>query len=123
MAFTGITRRAGDAVIGVDLAGELSGPDVVTLQTMIFEAIIEGSPDELIVDLGGVVFLGADGHRALVSGYVVAVEYGTTYRVVSARDQVLGTLRANQTSEMLADSRDLGALLLALLSRPAAGPA
>jgi len=96
---------------------------VVTLQTMIFGAITEEWADELIVDLDGVDFLGAEGHWVLVSGYVVAVEYGTTYRVVNAGGQVLAGLQANRTSDMLADSHDLGALLLALLSRPAPGPA
>ncbi|MCW6008221.1 hypothetical protein K1W54_27300 [Micromonospora sp. CPCC 205371] len=118
-----MTRRVGDASISLDLVGELRGPDVVTLQTMIFQAIIEGLADELVVDLDGVDFLGADGHQVLVSGYVVAAEYGTTYRVINARAQVLATLQANQTADMLADSRDLGALLLAVLSRPASGRA
>jgi anti-anti-sigma regulatory factor len=123
MGFLGITRLAGDAAIRLDLVGELCGPDVVTLQTMIFKAILEQPSDELVVDLGRVDILGADGHEVLVSGYVVAVEYGATYRVVNARGQVLAALQAHQTADMLSDSRDLGALVLALLQRPAPGPA
>jgi anti-anti-sigma regulatory factor len=118
VAFLGIERLVGDAVVRLGLAGELRGPDVVTLQRVIFEAIVRDWADELIVDLDGVDGLGADGHGVLVSGYVVAVEYGTTYRVINAHGQVRARLRADQTFDLLADSRDLGALLVALLSRP-----
>jgi len=119
LTFSGSARFLRDNVISVDLSGELRGLAVVKLQTMIFESIVAGLPDELVVDLEEVSFLGCDGHWALVSGYVVAVEYGTSYRVVNARGQVRSTLQANQTLDMLADSRDIGALLQALLRRPA----
>jgi anti-anti-sigma regulatory factor len=123
LAFLGITRTTGDTTTRLDLAGELHGPDTVTLQATIFEVIIEGSPDELTIDLDRVALLGADGHRALVPGYIVAVEFGTAYHVVNAHAPVLDTLQSQHTYDMLTDSRDLGALQSALLSRPTPAPA
>lgn len=116
-------RLVGDAVILLDLAGELRGADVVTLQGMIFEAILGRLPDELVVNLDGVSFLSGEGRWVLVSGYVVAIEYGVSYRVVNARDQARSTLEVNRTLDVLADSDDLGALVAALLTLPAPHPA
>jgi len=37
LTFSGSTRFLSDRVISVDVTGELRGPDVVTLQAMIFD--------------------------------------------------------------------------------------
>jgi hypothetical protein len=54
-----------------------------------------------------------------MSGYVAAVEHGTAYRVVGAAGAVRGTLRDAGVLDVLADSDDLGALMLSVLRLPA----
>ncbi len=54
-----------------------------------------------------------------MAGYVNAIEYGTTCRVVNAHDHVRKALQATSILEVLADSDDIGSLLLALLALPA----
>jgi len=115
MTLTGTTRWTSATIICLDLVGELSVPGAATIQTMICQALVDGLPDELIVDLDQVTFLDGDGHQALVAGYVLAGEYGTRYRVVNAYGQVRARMRATETFEVLADSRDLGALMAAVL--------
>jgi anti-anti-sigma regulatory factor len=114
-----ITRLDDDAVVVLRVAGLLGGPEVATLQAAIVEAVVGDHADELVIDLAGVDRLGVCGHLVLVTSYVVAVEYGAAFRVISARGPVLAELRANHTFDMLADSGDLGALLLAVVRRPA----
>jgi anti-anti-sigma regulatory factor len=72
-------------------------------------------PDELIIDLDAVVRLSTGTLAALICGYVTAIEYGTSYRVVNAHDEVRQAMQATGTLDMLADSEDTGALLLAVL--------
>ncbi|TWJ25142.1 hypothetical protein JD76_05305 [Micromonospora endolithica] len=112
-----ITRFADDAAVVLRVAGLLGGPDVVMLRAAIVKAVVGDQADELVVDLAGVDRLGVCGHHVLVTGYVVAVDYGAAFRVINARGPVLSELQTNHTFDMLADSRDLGALLLALLRR------
>jgi hypothetical protein len=61
---------------------------------MISVAILAGKPDELQISLDAVSDLSDPGVRALMSGYVVAIDYGTRYRVRGARNQVRAGLRA-----------------------------
>jgi anti-anti-sigma factor len=119
MIFSCTARRISDTAISLELAGELRGHDIWTLQKMISAAIADGLPDELVVDLDEVTFLGRDGHMVLVAGYIVAIEHGTRYRAINARGQVRSRLQATQTLDVLADSQDLGALVAAALLRPA----
>jgi hypothetical protein len=53
-----------------------------------------------------------------VAGYVTATDYGTTYRVLNAHGSARHTLQTTATIDVLADSNDLGALLLAVLDHP-----
>ncbi|MFD1364491.1 STAS domain-containing protein [Actinoplanes sichuanensis] len=114
-----ITRLDDDAATVLRVVGLLGGSEVATLQAAIVEAVVGDHSDELVVDLAGVDRLGVCGHHVLVTGYIVAVEYGAAFRVINARGPVLCELRANHTFDMLADSRDLGALLLAVVRQPA----
>lgn len=113
-----VTRLDDDAAVVLRVAGLLGGPEVVMLQAAIVEAVVGDRADELVVDIAGVDRLGVCGHHVLVTGYVVAVEYGAVFRVINARGAVLAELQAKHTFDMLADSRDLGALLLALVRQP-----
>ncbi|WP_157631905.1 STAS domain-containing protein [Catelliglobosispora koreensis] len=111
-------RCVGGSSVRLELAGDVRGVAAEQLTPMILEAIVAGWADELHVDLDAVTYLDGAGVLALVCGYVAAVECGSAYRVVNARGQAQRTLEATGVVEMLADSEDLGALVLALLSRP-----
>ncbi len=58
----------------------------------------------------------------LTNGYVTALDHGTGYRVVGARDQARQALHDSAVHGWLADTDDPGALLLALLLQPAPPP-
>jgi anti-anti-sigma factor len=115
LTFSATTDRSNSLSVRLDLAGELHGPAVVQLRLMLLEALVEGSPDELIIDLDAVVCLSTGGLAALIDGYIDAVEYGTSYRVLNAHGKVHEAMRTTGTLDMLADSDDTGALLAALL--------
>lgn len=110
-----MTDRSDCAAVRLDLAGEIVGAAVAHVRLMILEAIIIDRPAELVIDLNAVSWLSAPGLAALVCGYVTAVDYGTSYRVVNAHAEVRRTMQATGTLDMLADSDDIAALLLALL--------
>lgn len=82
---------------------------------MLLEVIVVDRPDELIIDLDAVVRLSTAALAALICGYVAAIEYGTSYRVVNAHGEVRQAMQATGILDMLADSDDTRALLLALL--------
>jgi Low affinity iron permease len=63
----------------------------------------------------GVSWLDEAGLTALVWGYAAAIDYGSTYRVINSQGRVRRVLRATGTLDVLADSDDLGALLVAVL--------
>lgn len=116
--FTASKFHGDGANVRLDFAGDIRGDASSQLATMVLEALFVDLADELQVDLGAAGYLDRAGVAALVSGYVAAVESGAIYRVVNARGQVQRTLRAKGLLDMLADSQDLGALLLALLTMP-----
>jgi anti-anti-sigma regulatory factor len=91
------------------------GAAAVQLRLMLLEAIVVDRPDELIIDLDAVVRVRADGLSALIGGYVTAIEYGTSYRVLNAHDEVRQAMLDTGTLDILADSDDTGALLLVML--------
>lgn len=113
--FSGATDRSNSAAVHIGLTGELDGAAVVQLRRVLLEAIVVDRPDELIIDLDAVVRLSTGALAVLICGYVTAIEYGTSYRVVNAHDEVRHAMQATGTLDMLADSDDTGALLLALL--------
>jgi anti-anti-sigma regulatory factor len=59
--------------------------------------------------------LSGAGLAALVCGYVAAIDYGTWYRIVNAHHDVRRVIEASGMLDMLTESDDIGALLLALL--------
>jgi anti-anti-sigma factor len=121
-SFSAHKHGAGSAGVRLDLAGEVRGTAANNLAVIVLDAIVVDSADEVYVDLDAVTYLDGAGVLALVCGYVAAVECGTTYRVVNARGQVYRALQATGTLDALADSEDLGALLLALLTLPPVKP-
>lgn len=111
-----LTRDHGDrSVVRLNVAGDLHGSAVAQLRLRLLETIIIGRPDELIIDLGAVSCLSGAGLAALISGYVAAIDYGTSYRVVNAHHDVRRVIEQSGTLDMLTDSDDIGALLLAVL--------
>jgi anti-anti-sigma factor len=121
-SFSANKRCLGGASVRLELAGDVRGAVAELLTPMIFDAIVADWADELHVDLDAVTYLDSAGVMALVCGYVAAVECGSVYRVVNARGQVLRTLEAIGVMEVLANSEDLGALVLALLTLPPLKP-
>lgn len=115
----GATHHRDGPVIRLHAVGRLQGVAARQFRLWIIEVIVVQWPDELVVDLDAVVCLSNAGVDALVSGYLTAIEHGTFYRVVNAHHQVRRVLRATGTLDLLADSEDIGSLVLALLSLPA----
>jgi anti-anti-sigma regulatory factor len=76
--------------------------------------------DEVVVDLDAVRALDTAGVCVLIWAHHAAVEWGSVYRVVNAHGQVHRALLATGMQAVLADSEDIGALLLALLALPPA---
>jgi anti-anti-sigma regulatory factor len=106
MAFSGSVRLTGDSMLRIDLVGEIRDDECIQLQRMILRAIIDGEPDELLVDLERVTALSFTALFALVRGYVVAVEWAPGIGSSMRRGQVDRKLRATSTLDVLADSDD-----------------
>jgi anti-anti-sigma factor len=118
-SFSATRRYVNGGVVHLDLAGEVRGAaDANDLAMLIFDALMLDFADELIIDLDAVGFLDAAGVGALVCGYEAAVECRVVYRVVHAREQPRQALLATGMLEVLADSQDIGAVLLALVTLP-----
>jgi anti-anti-sigma regulatory factor len=107
--------RHGDAEVQLDLRGPLvADPVAGTLQLLIVEVIVAVRPGTFLINLAGVTYLGMTGMQALLTGYITAIDYGTSYRVKRAHGQARRALDAAGILDMLADSDDIGALLLAV---------
>ena len=119
MTWSVIKQQAGDRVVRLDLLGDLRGSAAPALRSMLVQAVGTDLPDELLVGLDAVSILDVATVSALMAGYVAAVEHGTSYRVVGAHGRVRHVLQRTGMSDVLADSDDLGALMLAVLLHPA----
>jgi anti-anti-sigma factor len=117
VTFSCTTHHGDRSAVRLDLVGDLHGGAVaqLRLRLRLLETTIIERPDELIIDLGAVSCLSGAGLAALVCGYVAAMDYGTWYRVVNAHHDVRDVIEASGMLDMLTDSEDIGALLLALL--------
>jgi anti-anti-sigma factor len=115
VTFSCTTEHGDGSAVRLDLAGDLHGCATAQLRLRLVETIIIERPDELIIDLGALNGLSSAGLAALICGYVAAIDYGTSYRVVNARHDVRRVIEESGTLDMLADSDDVGSLLLALL--------
>jgi anti-anti-sigma factor len=115
-------HRGDGAGVRLDLGGDLCGTAVARLRLVLLEVIVVDRPDELIIDLDVVRCLSVTGVGALMCGYVTAIEYGTSYRVVNAHGEVRHAMLATGTLDVLTDSDDTGALLAIMLTLPP-GPA
>ncbi len=122
MTFSGHAPGARAASSGWSWLETSAVPAVGRLHMMLIEVILVDLPAHLIVDLGAVTYLSHPGIVMLAHSCGTAVEYGTGYRVVGARDQARQALHDSGVHEWLADSEDLGALVLALLAQPASPP-
>ncbi|WP_329064306.1 STAS domain-containing protein [Amycolatopsis sp. NBC_01480] len=121
MTFSVAIHHDSDTDMRVDVAGCVLGAAAIDLQLLITEVILLERPDTLVINLHDVTALSIAGMHALLTGYATAIDYGTSYRVLHASGQARYVLRATGTLDMLADSDDLGALLLAVLARPVSG--
>jgi anti-sigma B factor antagonist len=120
-SFSATKRCVNGGVFRLDLVGEVRGAAVDQLATLMIDAIVVDRAEELVIDLDAVSFLDAAGVWTLICGYAAAVEGDTLYRVVNARDQVHNSLQATGMLDVLADSQDVAAILLALLALPDPG--
>lgn len=123
MTFTCTEHHSDGGVAFLEPVGDISTAAAWQLWLMISEAILASKPDELHISLDAVSDLSDPGVHALMSGYIVAIDYGTRYRVMGARNQVRAGLQALGILDALGDSDDLGALLLAVLTMSATGSA
>lgn len=110
--------------VWLNLAGDLRSSAAEPLRATVMQTIEVNQPDRLNVRLDAVSDIDLAGVMALISGYLAAIHHGTSYQVAGARGRVRQVLQALGILDVLADSEDLGALLLALMLRPYAhGPA
>lgn len=121
-AFAAAKRYVDGVVVQLDLAGEVRGAGVYQLVALICDVIVDDVADELIIDLDAVNSLDPVGVWVLICGYEVTMECGIVYRVLNPRGQARQALQAAGMLEVLADSEDVGAMLLALASLPDPNP-
>jgi anti-anti-sigma regulatory factor len=101
--------------IRLAIVGAVQGVAAGRVRSTLAHLITVTRPDLLRVDLAGVSWLDEAGLSSLVWGYAAAIDYGSTYRVINSRGDVRHLLQATGTVDVLADSDDLGALLIAVL--------
>jgi hypothetical protein len=94
------------------------GAAAVDLRLLIVKVIVDRLPDSLLINLHQVTALSVAGVRGLLAGYITAIDNGTNYRVLNAHGPARCVLETTATIDVLADSNDLGALLLAVLGIP-----
>ncbi|WIV59153.1 STAS domain-containing protein [Amycolatopsis nalaikhensis] len=92
--------------------------EAATLTALIIDTVAMELPTTLLIDLRHVTALDFAGLRALLAGYRAAVDHGTSYHLLHAEGPARDLLQATGTLDMLADSDDLGALMLAVLTQP-----
>jgi anti-anti-sigma regulatory factor len=110
--------------VWLDLVGDLRGSVAEPLRATVVQTIEVHQPDRLLIGLDTASDIDTAGVMALMAGYLAAIGHGTSYHVTGARGRVRRVLQTAGILEVLADSDDLGALLLALMLRPSApGPA
>lgn len=119
MTFSVTTHYDGDSDIRLDVTGAVLGSAAAELRLLITKLTLIDRPNTLLVNLQDVTALGVTGIEALLTGYLTAMDYGTSYQVLRAHGQARDVLQATGIIDMLADSDDLGALLLAVLAFPA----
>lgn len=111
-------KQCDDTTVRFVLAGDLRGPAAEMLRTELVQSIAQDRPDRLLVDLDSVSDLDVAGVAALMAGYLAAIDHGVSYQVTRAHGRTREMLHTTGTLDVLADSDDLGALLLAIALRP-----
>ncbi len=122
LVFSTTVRSSSDIGLRLAVAGAVTGPATVLLRKQIVSVIVLNLPPLLVVDLHHAAELSLAGVNTLLTGYTTAIDWGTSYQVLHARGSVLDILHDTGTSDILADSDDLGALLEAVLFLPVEGP-
>ncbi len=122
MVFTMSTRYNSVSDVELHLAGEMLGLAPDTLRVRVQGLIRTDRPDLLLINLDQVTALSSAGIHALLSGYTTALEHGASYRVRYAQGEVRRLLQRTGVLDLLADSDDVGALLLATLAMNAPVP-
>jgi anti-anti-sigma regulatory factor len=118
MPFSATIHATSATVLQVDVWGHVLDAAAAELRALIVDAIRTKQPNTLVINLHHTTALGLAGTNALLAGYIAAIDCGTSYRVQHARGPVRDVLQATGTLDVLADSNDLGALLLAVLTAP-----
>jgi anti-anti-sigma factor len=115
MTFTINVRRNSRTDIELDLMGEMLGGAPRALRSRLSGLIVVERPEVLLINLDQVTALSSAGIHALMFGYTAAIDHGTSYKVRHARGEVRRVLQLAGVLDMLSDSDDLGALLLATM--------
>jgi anti-anti-sigma regulatory factor len=115
VAFSVSTYRAGSTVLQLDVHGEVLGAAAERLKALAMDAIMMIQLDTFVIDLHYATAIDFAGMRALLAGYTTAIEHGTRYCALRAHGPVRDALQAAGVLGVLADSEDLGALLLAVV--------
>jgi anti-anti-sigma factor len=123
MTFTVDVRWTSDVDVELNLAGDLLSEGFsLSLQSQISGLIVADHPELLRINLEQVTALSSAGIRTLIDGYSTAISHGTSYQVRHARGAVRRVLKLAGVLSMLADSDDVGALLLATMECNASVP-
>lgn len=108
MTFSASTHPTGGTDLRLAVRGRVLGSAAADLKALIIGAIVTKLPDTLLINLRQVTALSITGVRALLAGYITAIDNGTSYRVLHAHGQAREVRQATGALEMLADSDDLG---------------
>ncbi|WP_439377383.1 STAS domain-containing protein [Amycolatopsis lexingtonensis] len=122
MVFTMSTRYSGVSDVELCLSGEMLGIAPDALRVRVRDLILTDHLDLLVINVDQMTALGSAGIHALMSGYITAIEQGTSYRLCNAHGEVRRVLQLTGLLDVLADSDDVGALLLATLALDAPVP-
>ncbi|NKQ55659.1 hypothetical protein HFP15_22530 [Amycolatopsis sp. K13G38] len=118
MAFSATIHQRSHSERRLDLAGQVLEKDAASLEWLITGVILSEWPDRFEINLEGLREISTPTVNALLTGYVIAIEHGTSYHVLHASGQPRRVLDAAGVIEVLADSDDLGALLEAVVRLP-----
>jgi anti-anti-sigma regulatory factor len=115
VAFSVSTYRAGSTALQLDVHGQVLGAAADRLKALVIDTIMTTQLDTFVINLHYATAIDITGTHALLAGYITAIEHGTRYHALYAHGPVRDALRATGILDVLVDSEDLSALLLAVV--------